>query len=88
MELLTLYLLVVFVFSSLHGRRPPFIGIFLAFYLLVVIISVSAEIIFDGEMQTVRKYEREDKNNLSNNILIKKSRSLAMGKTQLLSQEI
>ncbi|WP_449584924.1 hypothetical protein [Photorhabdus temperata] len=60
----------------------------MAFYLLVVIISVSAEIIFYGVMQTVRKYEREDKNNLSNNILIKKSRSLGMGKTQLLSQEI
>ncbi|WP_411172063.1 DUF6347 domain-containing protein [Photorhabdus thracensis] len=58
---------MVFIFSSLHGRRPPFIGVFLAFYLLVVIISFSAEIIFDGAMQTVRKYEREDNNSLSNN---------------------
>ncbi len=70
---------MVFVFSSLHGRRPLFIGIFLAFYLLVVIVSVSVEIIFYGAMKTVRKYEREDKNNLGNNILMKKSGLSGMG---------
>ncbi|WP_225815924.1 hypothetical protein [Photorhabdus antumapuensis] len=58
------------------------------FYLLVVIVSVSAEVIFDGVLQIVRKYECEDKNNLSNNILIKKSRLSGMGEIQLLLQKI
>ncbi|WP_131601567.1 DUF6347 domain-containing protein [Photorhabdus khanii] len=74
---------MVFIFPQHMAGGPPSIGIFLAFYLLVVIVSVSAEVIFDGVMQTVRKYEREDKNNLGNNIRIKKSRLSGMGKIQL-----
>ncbi|WP_434523951.1 DUF6347 domain-containing protein [Photorhabdus asymbiotica] len=60
----------IYFFLSSMARNPTSIGIFLALYSLVAIVSVTVEVIFDSVMQTVNKYDRENKSHLGNNILI------------------
>ncbi|KOY62564.1 DUF6347 domain-containing protein [Photorhabdus heterorhabditis] len=64
---------IYFFLSSMAGN-PTFIDISLALYSLMAIISVSGEVIFYSTIQTVRKYDYENKNNLNNNILINAGR--------------